>query len=1165
MVTNSISESSNNQALVYSNSIEVLNKLFNSLTSKELSATITLKNASGEDVVMTLPNLFFLDSEIKRLDNNLNSLGGINNVVYLQNSDGTYNKVFSDKLTSTPKPVSNLRLPVEFNRKNNWFFENFLTPLLYIDFDLTDLIDDNVHKLSVTRIILNTNNDISTDYFNSQLKGRTDLDYDNLLLNLGQQGISFYIDNDTYNLNPSILRYNGSFGVTNTFESFNDSLGRLVRYYRFTNVNYTDNLSSLKNTQTLKVGDVLSVSKSTKYKVETIDVESRVLSLTLLNGSEPIPVGDNVLTLDSQTYSNKKISVNVGYDEKQIIFVTPINDLNVTTPFLSNGVCFDSNELRLVNSNNQVITLEDYYRNEVVDFGQQIMNLAKEKSIPTIFGEIPNAPNLTLNNFKVEQINTHIGNENVTENIKRLLADKTQTKNDISAKGVAIATLVLQIQRTSPGSERTKFENDLTKLTGERNSLVSKYNSIITSLSLIYKENSVENIRPKYRIRGFWDYPNKVFNERTGFQEIVNFKVYYRYLTINGTSPNSKEITYTTTDGRQFTGVFSNWNVYNTEPRKRFFDVTTNRFVWAEDNTADPNEINSNQLDIPISIGEAVEIRLQSVSEAGYPSNPLISDYSNSVVIPFPESLNEQIDLYALLEESAREQERALIYQEIANYDFARHFLNNRFVDNVYFGHDTTEVSHYDGSGYVRVSEVISNLQSQITELNNRLQQQSNIDFRTGKLKVYIQGINRNGDTVVYPVWNGGTVEIQPPSYFDRVSKLPLNDIRGAIVRENYKLVIENEGDGVLKLSTPYPGLISDSLPDYSSGSLIFRGSLLPDENYLKYRRYDLVPFNYSGFNVLNSVAKYNYKFGWGKQQSPQTAGQFIYGRYKSVDGFKNLYFDERATLTGNNFYPEYLRPINLPTPNNSVGDKSKLIWNGAYSNGNILGEGLLNEFCVSIEHPDVANKRRYEQLVSDKYQAPNTLEHSWGFNIEKGLTNSEKQSPLTPINSNKTKFVKYGFLDSDRFLVGSNTTGLYFYPSPNTPDDIRVGNDFNSVRELQPKQKIEIPLVVEYRMTDYFNTSSNIKTTLSMGVVGGYSKTNLNRKNLNISYEKTLGFDIFVKDMGSFSFDVKVNTIYGSDKNLITTRNIDTLNDVNNLNLGDTIMVTDSVKFLQI
>jgi len=1176
---NSISDTANKQTEVFSNSIEVLTKLYNSLTSKELTPTLNLVNSNGEDITISLPNLFFLDSEIKRLDNNVNTLSGINNVAYIQNSDGTFNKVFSDKISSTPKPVQNLKVPVEFNRKNNWFFENFLSPLLYIDFDLTNLVDDNVNKLNVTRVIINTSNEVSLNYFNNQLKGRSDLNYDNLLLNLTQQGISFFLDNDTYTFTPSLLRYSGDFGVTSTFEIFNTELGRNVRYYRFANVTYTDNLSSSKNTQTLKVGDVLNLSKSTKYKVETIDVESKTLSLTLINGGEPIPVGDNVLSLDSKVFANKKISVNVGYDEKQVIFVSPITDLNVTTPTFSNGVCFDSNELRLVNSNNQSITLEEYYRSEVVDFGQQIMNLAKEKSIPTIFGEIPNPPNLAVVDFKVEQINTHIGNENLTEQIKRLLAEKTQTKNEIASKDVAIAKLVSQIQSTVPGNERTKLENGLSEITGLRNSLVSKYSSIITSLSLIYKENSVENIRPKYRVRGFWGYPQKVFNERTGLQEIVNFKVYYRYLTIDGTTPSNKQSTYTTADGTQLTGVFSNWNVYTTEPRKRFFDVNTNSFIWEEDNTSDPDVINSNQLDIPISVGEAVEIKVQSVSEAGYPTNPLVSDFSNSVVIPFPENLSNQIDLYTLLEESAREQERALIYQEISNYDFARHFLNNRFVDNQYYAHDSNEISYFDGSGFVRLSEVIGSLRNQIVDLNNKLQAQSNIDFRTGKLRVYIQGVNRNGDVTIYPVYNGGTVELQPPTYYSRVSKLSLNDMRGAIVRENYKLVIENEGDGVLRLNSLYPGLLSENLPDYSSGSLIFKNTLLPDETYLKNRRYDIAPMVYSGFNSPDSVNKYNNKFGWGLQQSPQVPGQFIYSRYKSIDGFKDLYYKDRNNLTGNDFYPLYLRPINLPNPFNSGGSKSALLWNGTYSPSvtssltqvspanNPNGNGLINEFSVDLIHPEVSgNKKRYDVLVNDKRELPNLMEHAFGFNVEKGsVANWERQSPLTSINDAKTKFVKFGFLDSDRFLVGSNTTGLYFYPSPTSPEDIRVGNDFNSVRELQPNQKIEIPLRVEYRMTDYWNTSNNIKNSVSLGVVGGYNSKNVNRKDLNISYEKTLGFDITVKDMGVFSFDVKVNTVYGSDKNVITTNNNNIGNVGNTLNVNDTLVLPDSIKFIQI
>ena len=50
----------------------------------------------------------------------------------------------------------------------------------------------------------------------------------------------------------------------------------------------------------------------------------------------------------------------------------------------------------------------------------------------------------------------------------------------------------------------------------------------------------------------------------------------------------------------------------------------------------DPDIVNINQVDIPITPNEKVEIRIASVSEAGFPYNPLKSDYSTSVTVDFP-------------------------------------------------------------------------------------------------------------------------------------------------------------------------------------------------------------------------------------------------------------------------------------------------------------------------------------------------------------------------------------------------------------------------------------------------------------------------------------------------------------------------------------------------
>ena len=82
--------------------------------------------------------------------------------------------------------------------------------------------------------------------------------------------------------------------------------------------------------------------------------------------------------------------------------------------------------------------------------------------------------------------------------------------------------------------------------------------------------------------------------------------------------------------------------------KTRVVDQNTNTYIWKAENVADSTEVNINQIDIPIQKGERVEIKARSISEAGYPQNPLRSPWSNSIIISFPTNLpstNEIADL----------------------------------------------------------------------------------------------------------------------------------------------------------------------------------------------------------------------------------------------------------------------------------------------------------------------------------------------------------------------------------------------------------------------------------------------------------------------------------------------------------------------------------------
>ena len=177
VTTNTISPALNREVTLYNNNISIIGAIANSMIQNKTTINLTLKDSQGNPVNITLPSLISLDADIKRLDKNIEQLSGKNSTAYIRNADGSYNKVITSKKTTAPDQITGLSVPVEFNRKNNWFFENFLSPLLYINFDLTNLIEPNVNKIAVKRFILDLDTQTKINNFNHSLEGRHDLQY----------------------------------------------------------------------------------------------------------------------------------------------------------------------------------------------------------------------------------------------------------------------------------------------------------------------------------------------------------------------------------------------------------------------------------------------------------------------------------------------------------------------------------------------------------------------------------------------------------------------------------------------------------------------------------------------------------------------------------------------------------------------------------------------------------------------------------------------------------------------------------------------------------------------------------------------------------------------------------------------------------------------------
>jgi hypothetical protein len=221
--------------------------------------------------------------------------------------------------------------------------------------------------------------------------------------------------------------------------------------------------------------------------------------------------------------------------------------------------------------------------------------------------------------------------------------------------------------QSSSEDDRTNIQNLINNDTTKLNSLTTQYNSLVDELNTLLVEAGVINYSPKYHIRGFFGIPAPRYTDETnksGEQRVIGFEIMYRYLHTDETGVKLESYEYTdTTNNIIQTGVFTDWNIYQTSILAKVYNSATGVYEWSSENPADGSQININQIDIPIRSGEKVEIKARSISEAGYPYNPLKSEWSNSIIMSFPDNLTSDDNVTTMLD-TVKNDMTAVVLQE---------------------------------------------------------------------------------------------------------------------------------------------------------------------------------------------------------------------------------------------------------------------------------------------------------------------------------------------------------------------------------------------------------------------------------------------------------------------------------------------------------------------
>ena len=623
--------------------------------SSSNDSTVEVKLADGSTV--TMPSYGNVAKRLGRVEDTMAAFVQGSGVV--ETDDGTFRKVQVTTVPKSPKRIESVANVTTFNADANWIFEDFMFPKCVISVDLKNQIDDNSDRVYVNRVILDYTNYDVEQYYRDNIMGTT-ISYASLIESLNTDGIPYTEDIEELSLPLTFEKYYGNFVI----QSVKNEDGELWYYLDTINYKQVDiNGNIISSSYRLSVGDYIRYNDSL-FKIAKIDQASKKVTIEYSVGFESPAVGAE-FSVYNEPFADKTVKIGIGIDEINIIYIKGVNEnYNILSKDWSDPIMFISNELTYGNTDT---TLQKFYNENVMDFGKELIARAKEGRVSAYNGERPNTPELSLDYLKVVQINTQLNATLESETYTNLVSSIYTAKSSIEDLRKSISSDKEKLIKSTDADERTKIQNNINNNTTTLSTETTKYNSLVEELNTMLNENGAIGYSPKYHVRGFFPIPEPKYSDettKTGKQEIIGFDIMYRYVHTDETGTELSTFKYKNGDSKDETSaVFSDWCITTSQIREQIFDEDLDMYVWKDNNVSDGNEININQIDIPIRSGEKVQIKVRAISEAGYPSNPLKSEWSNIVTVGFPDNLTANDAVTATID-NAKNDLTSVVLQE---------------------------------------------------------------------------------------------------------------------------------------------------------------------------------------------------------------------------------------------------------------------------------------------------------------------------------------------------------------------------------------------------------------------------------------------------------------------------------------------------------------------
>lgn len=703
---NSFAENMNKTTEAVTNALKLISAYGESATTNESTIKVTLVDGT----VVEFPSTANLNRRMERAENTIAAF--TKNQGIIETDDDTYRKLKVETVPKAPGKITGLSPVTEFHIDSNWFFEDLMFPKCVVKIDLKGKIDNDSDRIYINRVILDYKNQNAVEFYNNVISGdNANPSYTQLIELLNTNEIPYSEDTQEVNIPLSYEKYNGEFTISAIKLEGNDL------WYYLDTLNYKQidsNGLTVSSSYLLSVGDSLRYNDSL-FTVTEIDQNAKKIKIQSNVGYES-PAVNNAFYYYNDPFTEKTADIAIGYNEINIIYIKAINEnYNILSKDWSEPIKFITNNLI---KEGTTTALSAYYPNFVMDFGKEMIARAKQNSIYASDGLEPNAPVIDANALQVVQINTQLEATLSTEEYNNLTSSILSVKSTVEDLRKNIIANKEALIKEKKSTNRTTLQNKITNDTESLSTYTTQYNSLVDELNTLLTENGALSYSPKYHIRGFFPIPSPKYADESnlsGKQEVIGFDIMYRYIHTDETSTTLNSFKYSDA-GTTVNAVFSDWVSTTSKIREQVYDDDLGIYIWEDEEVGNGSIININQIDIPIRSGEKVEIKVRSISEAGYPVNPLKSKWSDSVIISFPSNLTTN-DSATNIINSAKDDKTAVVLQNtLSSAGLYTHLSDSteqykHSADNIYIVVDGTNGNKVTKS----LSEYLSELKELIT------------------------------------------------------------------------------------------------------------------------------------------------------------------------------------------------------------------------------------------------------------------------------------------------------------------------------------------------------------------------------------------------------------------------------------------------------------------